>query len=563
MARPSRANAMPRTPRSLFPPFAGVALADILANSVAIVIIMIVVLLMTRHEQEREKLTQTEDVAVLLSRELASSFVMNALPTSPPAQLHDYVASPLDRSPHHATMPIVELRASVLRDYYTGQTYPRDELLRQDNTFDAYLRSLAPEQLAALRVDVHSTRLFYIFMSIVKAHGHSPRHWHFVGAGNRTGGGYSAAALAARPSHEVDDNPSAGGGGRGGRGAATERASDRAAAWPEDVSLALAAGPSRYPDDAAIGRAGAPSAELLDLPGRLPTEDDGRAGRGAEQAARSAGGQMRFRAAAPITRTAQARDERAFDLAQVLRGLWAFMAEEQTSADNGLPSRLPRYDFERHVLRTLDAALGVGRVAEPPEQSPRAEPFAQVLRGLVFLLRVPRQPAEGALTLRPTAASTVRGQALAVFPNEPIGRVLWRRDAHQTPREELLGAAVTLRLGLHAAVHEGVRVALGRDSVLLTPYAEADPDPTPRWRVVTLVSAARDDFVTGFLYAAVDEDGRLVLPVDENAIAVGGLRLESHRPPVAFRGESRQLWLYGLVAAVFGLGLVARYWRPA
>ncbi len=543
---------MPRAPRSLFPPFAGVALADILANSVAIVIIMIVVLLMTRHEQEREKLAQTEDVAVLLSRELASSFVMNALPTSPPAQLHDYVASPLDRNPHHATMPIVELRAGVLRDYYTGETYPRDELLRQDNAFDAYLRALSPEQLAALRVDVYNTRLFYIFMSILKAHGHSPRHWHFIGARNGAGGGYSAAALVARPSTDVDDNPSGGDGRRGGRGAASVRAGDRAAAWPEDVALALAAGPSRYPHDGASGSAGTSSTEPLDLPGRLPEGDDGRAGGGAEQAGSPGAGQTRFRAAVPVTRTAQARNERAFDLAHVLRGLWAFMAEEQTSADNGLPSRLPSYDFERHVLG-----------AEPAGQPPRTEPFAQALRGLVFLLRVPRQPADDALTLRPATAATVRGQALAVFPNEPVGRALWLRDAHQTPREELLDAGVTLRLGLHAAVHEGVRVALGRDAVLLTPYAEAEPDRAPRWRVVTLVSAARDDFVTGFLYAAVDEDGRLVLPVDENAIAVGGLRLESHRPPVALRGESRRLWLYALVAAVFGLGLVARYWRPA
>ena len=79
----------------MFPAFAGVALADILANSVAIVIIMIVVTLMARYEEEQDKLEQAEDVAVLLSRELASSFVMNALPTSPPAQLHDYVTSPL------------------------------------------------------------------------------------------------------------------------------------------------------------------------------------------------------------------------------------------------------------------------------------------------------------------------------------------------------------------------------------------------------------------------------------------------------------------------------------
>ena len=125
---------MARPARSLFPPFAGVALADILANSAAIVIIMIVVTLMASHEQEQDKLEQAEDVAVLLSRELATSFVMNALPTSPPARLHDYVTWGPDRNPQHALMPILELHDGFVRDYYTGKVFRREELLRHRTT---------------------------------------------------------------------------------------------------------------------------------------------------------------------------------------------------------------------------------------------------------------------------------------------------------------------------------------------------------------------------------------------------------------------------------------------
>ena len=96
---------MNRRQHGLFPGFAGVALADILANSVAIVIMMIVVTIFIKHEADQKKLEQVEDVSVLLSREIATSVVMNALPTSPPARLHDYNTSPLDRKPkpiHHA-----------------------------------------------------------------------------------------------------------------------------------------------------------------------------------------------------------------------------------------------------------------------------------------------------------------------------------------------------------------------------------------------------------------------------------------------------------------------------
>ncbi|MCY3841531.1 MAG: hypothetical protein OXH09_23295, partial [Gammaproteobacteria bacterium] len=234
---------MSRPARSLFPPFAGVALADILANSAAIVIIMIVVTLMASHEQEQEKLEQTEDVAVLLSRELATSFVMNALPTSPPARLHDYVTWGPDRNPQHALMPILELHRGFVRDYYTGTVYRREELLRHDNALDAYLGSLREEQLAAVRIDVYSIREFYITMSILKAHGTSPRHWHFLtqAPGDATSGG--GTFLAGR----LRRDRSAPGMLEGETGAGTNPTSST---LPEDVALAgTVDSEERYPLD--------------------------------------------------------------------------------------------------------------------------------------------------------------------------------------------------------------------------------------------------------------------------------------------------------------------------
>lgn len=550
---------MARKPLSLLPSFAGVALADILANSVAIVIIMIVVTLMARHEQEREKLEQTEDVAVLLSRELASSFVMNALPTSPPAQLHDYVTSPMDRNPHHATMPIIELHRDFVRDYYTGGTYGRDELLRQDNAFDAYLRTLTAEQLVALRMDIYSTRLFYVAMSILKAHGHAPRHWHFLGGGAGPGGHVAGPQVAQRP-RETPNEANAG----DGAGAAAARGADRpqrvgaAGAWPQDVALAPAVGGGRYPHDETAAGSGSPVADAaLDLPGQSGEEKSASEDSvGNEPAA--LGTSKRFRTAVPASPTTAHPRPLTFDIANVLRGLWAFMAAEQQAADAGLPSGLPRYDFERDVLGAVPP-----QDAADNAPAARSDARAQALRGIVFLLRAPRSPPDNGLTLRVETRRDVRGQALAVFPNEPIGRALWLRDAHQPAQPSPVDAAVTLRFGLHAEIYQGVRVALGRDSLLLTPYAEAEPDPVPRWRVVTLANAARDDFVTGFLYAAVDDAGRLLLPVDENAVEIGGLRVQSRFPAVALRGETRRLWLYALVALVFVVGLVVRYWRLA
>lgn len=555
---------MPPERPGLFPEFAGVALADILANSVAIVIIMIVVTLMARYEDEQNKLEQAEDVAVLLSRELASSFVMNALPTSPPAQLHDYVTSPLDRNPQHLIMPIVELHGEFIRDYYTGKTFGRDELLRQDSAFDAYLQSLTPAQLLALRIDVYHIDQFYIAMSILKAHGHRPRHWHFladaVGAGK---GGQATGAALGTEGHGVALREERTDGEPGTGSAQAGDAFGAGAALPEDVSLARAGGvDANYPADASAARggAGSTSQEFFDLPGGPGDDDADDAGRRPasatpEPGSAAAGGSRSFRAARPPASSIEAMLESDADMLDLLRALYAYMGDVQADADAGRPSRLPRYDFQRDVLDRI------------PDLAAATAADERLYRSLVFLMETPRGHPNGPgpqgreLAIRPQSTDAVRGQAVAAFPHEPLDVMLLFRDLAQPAlnwmRER---ATVTMRLGTHAEIHEGLRVGLARDGIVLIPTsAERDV----RWRVVTLVNPERTDFVTGFVYAGFDNAGRLTLPVDQNAIDIGGLRIESRLPSVALRSETRQVLLYGLIAALFAVGIVVWYRKTA
>ena len=148
--------------------------------------------------------------------------------------------------------------------------------------------------------------------------------------------------------------------------------------------------------------------------------------------------------------------------------------------------------------------------------------------------------------------------------NEPLGLALWRRDAEQPALTWVRDrATVTMRLGTHAEIHEGLRVALPRDGIVLVPGSEPGVARDIKWRVVTLVNPERTDFVTGFVYAGFDAAGRMVLPVDENAVDIGGVPVESVRPSIAFRSETRRVLLYGLIGVVFALGLVGRYWKAA
>lgn len=572
----------PERPR-LFPAFAGVALADILANSVAIVIIMIVVTLMVRYEQEQEKLEQTEDVSVVLSRELASSFVMNALPTSPPSQLHDYQTWPPDRNPQHAAMPIIELHDDHVRDYYTGAAYYREELLRNDNAFDAYLESLAPEQLQATRVDVYGIGQFYIAMSIFKQHGLRPRHWHFLESvpGRRPGalpGGGAGDAERDGDERLRWDAPERTGDGRDPDSSGEEGA--LATALPEDVALAAAGGVDmHYPDDIHqlldTSGPGRPQEEHFNLPGG--TQQPPGQGEGDEDGQRSAprssgdpsagrgGGSpnpnTRYRAATANGREIVLPPEELVPTFPLLRGLFAFMAEVQQAADAGQPSVLPRYNFLRDVLRRI------------PTLPPPTEAESNLLRSIAFLMDTPRRRGDSRLPLRVQAAPEGSGQALAVFPNEPLLGARWLRDAAQPPPFTEGPVAATFRLGAHAEIHEGLRIPLSRNAMLLMPppkfgepVARGRPDAPPaaeelppRWRVATLIDPDRADFVTGFIYAGMDADGRLLLPVDENAIDFDGRRLESLRPSVAMRGEAQRMVFYGFIAVLFAAGIVGRY----
>ena len=79
--------------------------------------------------------------------------------------------------------------------------------------------------------------------------------------------------------------------------------------------------------------------------------------------------------------------------------------------------------------------------------------------------------------------------------------------------------------------------------------------------MVTVVNARIDDFVTGFVYAGLDDSGRLLLPVDENAVEIGAVSAEARYPVVKFRGEFLQTLFYGVVAVLFAVGIVVVVWR--
>ncbi len=170
---------MARTFRRM-PDFAGVALVDILANGVAMLIIVVVVSIAARMEREERQVEQASEVAAVMSHKFSTSLVLNSLAASPPARLHDYETSPLDLILDPEILPILELHGGFVREFYSGTIWTRRELLREHSGFGVWIAGLGVEQRARLRVDVYDVPQFYLAMSILREHGIRVYHWHFL-----------------------------------------------------------------------------------------------------------------------------------------------------------------------------------------------------------------------------------------------------------------------------------------------------------------------------------------------------------------------------------------------
>lgn len=157
-----------------------IALADILANGIAIMLILIVLSLSLKQQQQDNELEQISRVGSVMSRNIASSIIMNNLPSSGPARLHNY------NHPRHKNAPLIQLHKDFLLIKDRGNPakalnwkVTQKELLLKNNRFDKFLKSLNAQQKQRMRADVVSIKQFYLVMAIVKSHQLAVRHWHF------------------------------------------------------------------------------------------------------------------------------------------------------------------------------------------------------------------------------------------------------------------------------------------------------------------------------------------------------------------------------------------------
>ncbi len=547
------------------PNFAGVALVDILANGVAVLIIVIVLSIASRFEQEKEYSERIQEVSAVMTREFSTSLVLNRLAAGPPAQLHDYENDPLDRIWDPAIMPVLEIHKNVVRDPYSGRIWHRSELLQEPNSLDTFLGAFDTYQRAAVRGDFYDIGTFYLLMSILKEHGIVITHWHFVGVpgiGPESNLGLCPAGTSAK------DCAGQGGGNQTSTVAdvyesltngSGDRENQSDGEWPPSESdwgedgQASSTNTDTLPEGTQLGPGGNGSIESASFP-------DVRASRN-QQTGQSAGGVgsvpgFSIRLADP---TAELMNLGSFDfgvierdLASFLAAFMAFLVEVQRFYDNDNPPT----ELLQQFLPILQNFM-----SQPPEladvQREAIEDLALSLELLHGQGYVQDQP-EPLLTM--PMPPSAHPEALIRLP---VNRLLIEAEI-QSNNESLLESipeTAKLRFNLQAYpdIWRGMQVTLERNAVLLMSPVQSDLE-TAKWRAIAYLSPQLDDFVVGFVFGAYDEDGQLEILAEPNQGIVNTLRVVPQWDRSPF---SIQTWMTMLYVAA-GLSLIALlfFWRP-
>ena len=582
------------------PTFAGIALADILANSAAILILLIVIALSIIHEKENKRLENINDVTVLLSRDLSTSVVMNGLPSSAPAWLHDY--RDLGYRKEFSHMPILELYAGYVRNYYNGHIFPFSSLLqpKETNPLEAFLISMSQYQLANIRVDVYDIQTFYVSMSIIQKYlGRLPRHWHFMGE----------AAVRTGQDIVYRESPSPGTPSDAGMSIADEENSMSSSDFPIDIkdlegefeglgNVSLTAdfeylqlwgnipfgsqfGDRRdgelgehYPfDDLAYdhssygGDKETPIAErkedssgdmerdFLDAMSVAMRENLG----GTPASGYGLGTTtMRFRTANPrgqessTFREKQVRMEHLPLLPhQLLTALLQFMKVLEQRANEGEFDVLAKIHWDQDFLEQIEH---LEAMADP-----------KIISLADSLLDVFSQGETSSSTLRLEQQSDerIRFNRFAVQFNRSITQgVLQIPKNHEHFHFLPSAVRVTVQTGLYPTIFEGVRVEISEGNLIIVLPRNVYEEGAEEfgWKLVALVSQERDDYLLGFVDATFDDSYQfLLLDADTNDLLLDSSSAMTSYPVDAERKTNEAT----VALAILGIMLLLLCWLLA
>ena len=568
------------------PSFAGIALVDILANGVAVLIIVIVLSIAARAEKEERYTEKVQEIATVMTREFSTSLVLNRLAASEPAQLHDYETSQIDAIWHPEVMPVLEFHRTLVRDPYSGTVWTREQLLEKPNTLDLFLENMSESARGDIRGDIYDVGTYYLVMSILSDHGLRIWHWHFVGgSGGLAGTGTAAdcppgvsfedcARLDGANVADLPGVPELEGWIGGNAETPSDGLNESAPSWPPEDNSGT---PGAQSIDATVANPAVPEGSSLGQTAPIDRFDPSALGSfpTARQPNRSAnvdsnrgpsseGGQgpslqttddntFSIRLADPDTQN-QDGEGIPIDLPdpdQILYALFIFLIELQDMLDQKQPPTKLIQDYMLELTNNVDRIDSLS-----DDDYAIVETLLQRLLSLSSSVDAdaPREPLE----VNQRIVEDLQYAQIKLLPNRLLFDVEVITDG-SIGDLELQTAFTRLSLNKFPDIWEGLQVDLHRGSVLLMPEAEG-PTSEPSWRAVAFVSTTLSDIIVGFVYGTVDENGMLGVEADSNRVFVGSREITPTTEGWFFGVKTWLVTFYILLALAVMAFLI--FWRP-
>ena len=584
------------------PNLAGIALVDILANGVAVLVIVIVISIAVRSEQEKRYSEQVQEVSAVMTREFSTSLVLNRLAASEPARLHDYENDPLDAYWDPDLLPILEIHADFVRDPYSALVWAREQLLEQPNSLDRWLVEFTPERKDLLRLDIFDVGMFYLLTSQLQEHGFRMGHWHFLGgsmsladaarcppgvsavycvnAGAALGDTSFATEFLSERNQDVNTedgewrselgdlegsgNATIGLGGGfspadGESGSSTGE--PNVSGIPSGASLASGRGTGEASDrggrSARSQYSGSfPSASSPSFSGTDPSADGSQEGGSASSSSSDGESRLRLRLATPWSQEVEEGQELPFEMGEDSLVLFiSALLRYTTDLQDALDANHPPNELLGEFMQRMASYLQSPRTLSEEERTIAEDLSLNMQR---FLQANQESPSE-------TVEITMDGRAVE---EESVIRLIPNRILLDV---DILGSAVNdgeivdpnnrvqFSMNAYPDIWLGLTINAVRGGALVTPIEQTLRD-TPRWRAAAWISPELNDMIVGFVYATVDAYGRFHIFSDTNRGRLGSRHLVTVAQTSWFDVKT---WLV-VFYTVLSIGLLALllFWRP-
>lgn len=531
----------------------GVALADILANSVAVMLILIFLSVSVKQEQAEQQVEQTVDISILMARKLASSVVLNALPNSKPAYLHDYHSCAIQHDCQPNLLPVIEIYDDFTRILNVNQVVDRKAMLQKTNVLDEYLAGLDSHQLHNIRVDIYGIGMFYLTVATLREFKAPLKHWHFLGErasapgskGKASSSNNRLAQLLEQGLEGLEDSSSNEASSSTGLPHGVDVVNPSDIAGLEEENLLLPPEEIGAAESASNNQGEGPGkAQKGDLLNQLLNDFD--SSRNQRELAQS--GSRRFQLRLPNVIPPQSDDPLNLDLdpekIELLMLTFLLKAMEDARANNFFdPNRL--------------GAMFAGLVKNPESYTSYEHyPLVRDISGMLVHLS---QSANEKIKVVFEKEESKRPVALALSPNSAARKIVLSGEKLLEGQEDFLseGASqVDVLMRLYPFVYRGDRASVSSDTMVLM-HPDEFLRQGERWLPIALVSHDLQQMTLGFIYGTF-KAGKLLVPVDVNQVRAQSVVLQTGfgSPPHRLSWQIASAFIISGLLLLFILGAI-------